>query len=244
MITCLLAAVCALGFTQADDGYLYRTLMVRAAPGQLLEVIELLKDRAPAYEAAGGHPPLMMRHSQGDQWDLLLLYPMGSFADYFSTERRAQRDEAWAASGISDTEFERTFNELVSWREDLYVLGPRLEQVQRSFADNAYYHVEMFIALPGKREALLEERRMENAYLAGIDRPLNLIFTRVAGAPWDLYTIGFYRDVKHWAAVADVPPERREASARAAGFEGADRIGTYMRTLIQLHHDTLATAVN
>lgn len=244
MIACLLAAVCALGFTQVDDGYLYRTLMVRAAPGQLLEVIELLKDRAPAYEAAGGHAPLMMRHSQGDQWDLLLLYPMGSFADYFSTERRAQRDDAGAASGMSETEFERTFNELVSWREDLYVLGPRLEQVQRSFADNAYYHVEMFIALPGKREALLEERRMENAYLAGIDRPLNLIFTRVAGAPWDLYTIGFYTDVKHWAAAADVPPERREASARAAGFEGADRIGTYMRTLIQLHHDTLATAVN
>ena len=217
--------------------------MVRAAPGQLLEVIELLKDRAPVYDAAGGHPPLLMRHSQGDQWDLLLLYPMGSFADYFSAERRAQRDNSAAASGMSDAEFERALNALVSWREDLYVTGPPLDEVRRSFADNAYYHVEMFIALPGKRQALLEERRMENAYLAAIDRPLNLIFTRVAGAAWDLYTIGFYTDVKHWAAIADVPYERREASARAAGFEGANRIGTYMRTLIQLHHDTLATAV-
>lgn len=244
MFATLLAAVIALGTAQADEGYLYRTLMVRAAPGHLLEVIELLKDRAPVYEAAGGQPPLMMRHSQGDQWDLLLLYPMGSFADHFSSERRAQRDKAAAASGMSEAEFERALNQLVSWREELYVMGPPLEQVRRSFAEKAYYHVEMFIALPGKREALLEERRMENAYLAGIERPLNLIFTRVAGAAWDLYTIGFYTDVKHWAAIADVPFATREASARAAGFEGADRIGTYMRTLIQLHRDTLATAVN
>ncbi|MGD8699114.1 MAG: hypothetical protein PVJ43_07485 [Gemmatimonadales bacterium] len=244
MFASLLAALIALGSAQPDDSYLYRTLMLRAAPGQLLEVIELFKARMPAYEATGGHAPLMMRHSQGDQWDLLLLYPMGSFTEYYSAERTAQRASRAAQSGMSDAEFERTVNELVSWREDLFVSGPPLEEVRRAFAENAYYHVEMFIALPGKRDALLEERRMENAYLRGIDRPLNLIFTRVAGAAWDLYTIGFYADVKHWAAVADVPAERRDASARAAGFEGADRIGTYMRTLIQLHHDTLATAVH
>ncbi len=244
MIAILLSALLIGGSPEPDDGYLYRTLMVRAAPGQLLEVIELFKDRVPVYQAAGGHPPLMMRHSQGDQWDLLLLYPMGSFADYFSAERVTRRESTAAESGMSEAEFQHAVAELVSWREDLFVLGPPLEEVQRAFAENAYYHVEMFIALPGKRDALLEERRMENAYLEGIDRPLNLIFTRVAGAAWDLYTIGFYTDVKHWAAVADVPYEDREASARDAGFEAADRIGTYMRTLIQLHHDTLATAVN
>lgn len=244
MIATLLAALIAVGSPRPAEGYLYRTLMVRAAPGHLLEVIELFKDRMPVYEAAGDHPPLMMRHSQGDQWDLLLLYPMGSFTDYYSAERTAKRASTAAESGVPEAEFEQTLSELVSWREDLFVLGPPLELVQHAFVENAYYHVEMFIALAGKRDALHEERRMENAYLEGIDRPLNLIFTRVAGAAWDLYTIGFYRDVKHWAAVADVPYERREASARAAGFEGADRIGTYMRTLIQLHHDTLATAVN
>ena len=244
MIAIVLSALLAAGSPDPDDGYLYRTLMVRASPGHLLEVIELFKERMSVHAAAGEHPPLMMRHSQGDQWDLLLLYPMGSFVDYFSAGRTAQRKSAATRSGMADAEFEHELNGLVSWREDLFVIGPRFEEVQRAFADNAYYHVEMFIALPGKRDALLEERRMENAYLEGIDRPLNLIFTRAAGAAWDLYTIGFYRDVTHWAAVADVPYERRDASARAAGFEGADRIGTYMRTLIQLHHDTLATALN
>jgi len=33
------------------------------------------------------------------------------------------------------------------------------------------------------------------------------------------------------------------AAARNAGFEGDDRIGPYLRSLIQSHHDTLATPV-
>jgi hypothetical protein len=243
MIATILAALLAVGSPQPEEGYLYRTLMVRAAPGRLLEVIELFKERMPVHAAAGEQPPFMMRHSQGDQWDLLLLYPIGSFADYYTAEQSERRAHAAEGSGISESEFERALDERLSWREELFVIGPPVDEVRRSFADNAYYHVEMFIALPGKREALLEQRHMENAYLKGIDRPLNLIFTRAGGAAWDLYTIGFYKDIVHWAASADVPLERREDSARAAGFKGADRIGTYMRTLIQLHHDTLATAV-
>ena len=35
----------------------------------------------------------------------------------------------------------------------------------------------------------------------------------------------------------------RGPAARAAGFEGDDRIGPYLRSLIQSHHDTLATPV-
>ncbi|NIR43504.1 MAG: hypothetical protein GWN99_09315, partial [Gemmatimonadetes bacterium] len=91
-------------------------------------------------------------------------------------------------------------DQLVAWREEVYVLGPPPEVVAKAFAENSYYHVEMFVALPGQREALLEERRMENRYRATIGRPQNLIFKRVAGAAWDSYTIGFYRDIKHFAA--------------------------------------------
>lgn len=226
----------------ARDAYLYRTLLVRAAPGALLEVIDLYRDQMLTYEAAGERP-FIMRHSQGDQWDLLLLFPMGSFADYYSPSSVARRARAWEASGISGDEFQQALDERIAWREELFALGPSVEEVREAFEGNAYYHVEMFIALPGLREKLLEEREMENAYLAGIGRPQNLIFTRVAGAAWDSYTIGFYLDLKHFAASADIPDERKQEAALAAGFEGADRIGSYLRTLIQWHHDTLASAV-
>jgi len=243
MIALLLATVLAAQTPELSEGYLYRTLTLRAAPGDLLEVLEMYLDRMPVYESAGDERPFIMRHSQGDQWDLLLLFPMGSPEEYFSEARIANRESAGQQSGLSDAEFLQQLNERVAWREDLYVLGPSLEIVREAFENNSYYHVEMFIALPGKRAKLIEEREMENAYLEGIGRPLNLIFTRVSGAAWDSYTIGFYHDIKHYAASADISDAEKEASAKAAGFEGADRIGTFLRTLIQLHHDTLATAV-
>lgn len=242
MIGLLLAVLLATGAPDPGDGFLYRTLLVRAAPGKLLELIDLYKGRMPIYEAAGERP-YWMRHTQGDQWDLFILFPMGSFRDYYNAERIARREGAAEAAGRPEEEFQRELDACIAWREDVYVLGPALEVVDSAFAGAGYFHVEAFVALPGKRQALLEERHMENAYREGIDRPLNLIFTRVAGASWDLYTIGFYSDIKHFAASADVPDQLAETSARAAGFEGADRIGTYMRTLIQWHRDTLATAV-
>ena len=66
----------------------------------------------------------------------------------------------------------------------------------------------------------------------------------LARRAWDIFTIGCYRDLKHFAESADISEEKEEAAARHAGFEAANRIGTYLRTLIYQHHDTLAVAVN
>ena len=84
---------------------------------------------------------------------------------------------------------------------------------------------------------------MENAYSRAISQPVNLIFTRESGAAWDLFTVGAYRDLKHYAESADIPEPAQEAAAKAAGFEDARHIGPYLRTLISSHHDTLAVAI-
>jgi len=223
---------------------LYRTEMLRAAPGQLAAVIELVKERLPVWKQMHNTGPFWMRHSQGDQWDLLLLFPMGrDFEEYYGASARERRDTAAARSGISETDFQRQLLGLVAWREDLYVWGPSPEVVSGRFADAGYFHVEIFLALAGKRSELLEQRQMENRYLAKIERPTNLIFTRARGAAWDCYTIGFYRDIKHFAASADVPAEAEEQAAVEAGFTSSSTIGTYLRELISQHHDTLAVAV-
>ena len=90
---------------------------------------------------------------------------------------------------------------------------------------------------------MVKERLRENVYLKTLKRPENLVFVRDQGAGWDLFTLGFYRDLKHYAESADIPEKDQEAAARAAGFEGASRIGTYLRTLICEHDGTLAGAV-
>ena len=79
--------------------------------------------------------------------------------------------------------------------------------------------------------------------MKALGRPQNLIFVRDQGGSWDLFTIGFYRDLKHYAESADIPETAQDAAARAAGFESAGRIGPFLRTLISTHHDTLAVAI-
>lgn len=232
----MILAQFAVAAKASAPSYLYKTKLVQAAPGRLLELIELHKALLAEYRNAGDEQPLIMRHSQGDRWDLLLLIPMKSYADYYSPERISKRNQTLKES-------QEKLDALIAWQEDVLVYGPPLAETQKAFASSAYFHVEMFDALAGKQPELFKEREMENAYLKALKRPENLIFVRDQGASWDLFTIGAYRDLKHFAESAGIPEPDQEAAAKAAGFEAANRIGPYLRTLISLHHDTLAVSV-
>jgi len=215
----LSAVLCASGLAAQDPPApamrgetLHRMTLLRAAPGRLLELVAAVKGRG-----------LVLRHSQGDQWDLMVLAPVAGYADLAG------------APPLADPA-------LVAWQEDEIVRGPDVARLD-GFATAGLYHIEMFVALAGRRGDLVREREMENAYLTTLGRPRNAIFVRELGAAWDAFTIGPYRSWKHFAERDDIPPERSTAAARAAGFEGDDRIGPYLRSLIQSHHDTLATPV-
>ena len=147
----------------------------------------------------------------------------------------------WKGLSFGQLQFEADL--LISYREELFVRGPDPLVLEAHFSQNDFYHAELFVALPGRRAQLLEERRMENRYLRALGRPENLIFVREAGGPWDSFTLGFYEDLQHYALVADQNPEDSEQAAMDAGFEGADRIGNYLRSLILYHHDTLAVSI-
>jgi hypothetical protein len=227
----------------SEQTYLYRATFIRAAPGKLLDLIELFKDRMQAYDASGDKRPFWWRHTQGDQWDLMMLYPMGSYTEYYSKERIKRRTQAQESSSISQSEFKKRFQEDVSWYEDIFMMGPPLKIVEKVFENTSFYHCEIFIALPGKHAELFKQREMENTYLFDLGRPQNLIFTRDQGAAWDLFTLGCYKDMKHWTASSDISREKREAAAIKAGFKGPDKIGPYMRTLILMHRDTIGVAI-
>ena len=213
-----------------DQPFLYRASLVQAAPGRLVELIDLYKAHA------GQEAPLWMRHSQGDRWDLLILTPMGNYADYY-------RPDAIAARQKQDASWESRRKGLVAWEEDVFVFGPPLANVRKAFADSGFFHVEMFRSLAGMRADLLKEREMENAYSRAIKQPDNFIFVRDQGASWDVFTIGCFRNLKHYADSADVPPEAAAAAAKAAGFDSPAAIGPYLRRFISDHHDTLAVVI-
>ncbi|MGH9748101.1 MAG: hypothetical protein ACRD59_18550 [Candidatus Acidiferrales bacterium] len=220
-----------------QPSFLYKASLVQAAPGKLLDLIDSYKKIfAEETKIAGDAAPLWMRHSQGDRWDLLILFPLASYSDFYKPDRAVKRDtvlDPWRAELKND----------IAWQEDVFVFGPPLEDVRKAFATAGLFHVEMFQSLPGKQAQLYKQREMENAFSRAVKAPENFIFVRDQGAAWDLFTIGCYENLKHYAQSADVPPADAEAAAKSAGFESASQIGPYLRTLIALHHDTLAVAI-
>lgn len=216
---------------------IYKASLIQAAPGKLLALIDLEKKIAVEMEKSAGDPaPLWMRHSQGDRWDLLILFPIGTYDEYYKAERAAKREKVqagWRDELLRD----------VAWQEDVFARGPTPEAVHQSCDGAGLFHVEMFQALPGKHEELFKQRQMENAYSRELKLPENLIFVRDQGAAWDAFTIGCYRNLKHYAEGSDLPAANTQAAAKAAGFESPAQIGPYLRTLIALHRDTLAVAI-
>jgi len=226
-----------------SGGSAYEAMFLRAAPGRLLELIQLLQSSLPVYRAAGAHPPVLLRHAQGDQWDLLLLTPLQSIEHHFSGRRRALWSASAREAGFDDSAFRAAFEREVAWHEELYVDGPPVTALDSALQGKGYFHLEIFQALAGKRDSLLTEREMENAFLRRIGRPANLIFTKVAGAAWDSFTLGLYRDLQDYAEPSRATVEEEEAAAKAAGFASRNHIGSYLRKFLAGHHDTLGSVV-
>jgi hypothetical protein len=243
MLQLLFALNLLAGPQPAPSPELYRFVLIQAAPGRLLDLIDLYKKRIPVIAAGGDEVPFIVRHSQGDRWDLVVIYPSGSFTSYYSADRVRRREGAAAASGVTGEQFAKQFYDLVAWHEDVYVEGPPLAAFRDYVKDVGLVHLEMFQALAGKRDQLIAERGMESAFNRARARPEALLFTHEQGAAWDVITIDAFRNWRHYAESETIAPDVNEAAAKTAGFANADAIGPYLRSLIALHHDTLATVV-
>jgi hypothetical protein len=224
----------------AQNEQMYRVKLIRAAPGDLLEVIEMFKDDIKDHESYGIEKPYLMRHSQGDQWDLLFIYPIESLSKHFAEKAVKKRQKSKTLAKAYGDDF---FKKISSHQEAVFA-GPSQKDFSKWFEQYGYYHVEIFTALAGKQRELLKQREMENVYLKELNRRPNFIFTKVTGGAWDIFTIGFYKDLKDYASAGDgSSAEDREKAAKKAGFESTSTIGSYLREFLLEHHDTLAGAV-
>ena len=227
----------SIGFVcQAQDQQLYYVKVMRAAPGELLELIELLKEDIRQHKTLGIEEPRLMRHSQGDQWDLLVIFPVKAMDTYLSNALLTN-------SKTFQKPYGHQLNDKISFQEEGFFYGPIKADFDDWMSAYSYYHVEIFTALAGKQDALLEEREMENVYLEALDRRPNFIFERAFGTSWDIFTIGCYDDIKDYASAGDIPFEEEDAAAKKAGFQSVNTIGSYLREFLLEHHDTLAGAV-
>ncbi len=213
--------------------------MIRAAPGKLLEVIDLLKEDMKNYQQFGIEQPYLMRHSQGDHWDLMMIYPINDLSSYYGDTFQSGLE----GSNSLSKSYGDAFYKQISYQEESIVAGPEKALFHNWFQQYGYYHVEIFTSLAGKQAELLKERQMENVYLEEINRRPNFIFTKLTGASWDIFTIGYYTGIKDYASSADISVEDEDRAAKKAGFQSVYTIGSYLRELLLEHHDTLAGAV-
>jgi hypothetical protein len=204
---------------ELEGDQLYRVSTVQAVAGSLPDLLDSIASRR-----TGERPPLVMRHSQGDHWDLMII-------------------TAIDPDSAMDPGFLAPSSNLIAFEEDHYAYGPSWADVSSAYEDNSFYHIEMFEAVAGKAQELLEQRRMENAYLGATGLTQNMIFLRVAGSDVDAFTIGFHKDMEAFATPSDLSDEDKEAAAIEAGFKARSDISFYLRTLISGHHDTLAVKV-
>jgi hypothetical protein len=196
----------------------FRVTTLRAAPGQLEALIEQVR----VYRGEQRGRVLAMRHSQGDHWDLMLLEPAGD-------SMVAQPD----------------FSGQVNFQHTFYAQsGVSFKGLQHKAKAATLYHIEMFEALAGKLEALIDQRRRENQYLADTGQVVNVVFTTLVGSDVDVFTLGFHNDWAGFAAGPTVSDSEAELAAKEAGFESRADIGLYLRRLLSGHHDTLAVPVD
>jgi hypothetical protein len=118
LLLCSMPLCLAASAQAADSPYLYKVTLVQAAPGRLLDLIDLYKGRAVELKQAGDEAPLWMRHSQGDHWDLMVIFPLGSYAEYYQAARIAKRQQAQQAAKLDER-----FREQIAWQEDLFAYG-------------------------------------------------------------------------------------------------------------------------
>ncbi|NNC98543.1 MAG: hypothetical protein HKN85_00010 [Gammaproteobacteria bacterium] len=195
----------------------YQVTLLRASPGQLPELIAEVKKQ----ESRSRQDILVMRHSQGDHWDLMLLMPAG----------------AALSKPVN-------YQQLVDFQHDFLSTSEIDWPTLQKLSTNAgLFHVEMFHAAAGAYAGLLEQRKMENQYLEATQRKANLIFETYSGSDVDLFTLGIYTDLQAFAAEPALPDEVFEKAATDAGFKSRSDIGFYLRRFLVAHQDTLATQV-
>jgi len=214
----------------------YRVTMLRAAPGNWVEMKALIEGQGEAGSTteSGRIATYRMRHSQGAPWDFMLIQPIENLHHYFGAEVQAR-----------EADFRNAIAELADFEEDWFVEGPAHATLKEAYPAAGAFLIEMFRARAGMKQALFDSRVKENRFLAKIDTPTNFVFTGHIGADWDVMTIGFYRDFGHWGtAGSEHSAEAQEQAAREVGYESVGDLAPGLRELLTQHNDTLASAMD
>lgn len=201
---------------------LYHIHISKAAPGKLPQLIDAYKS-APGPEASEPQvTPIILRHRDGDEWDLVTITPLGKQATLTAN-----------APPQAIMDYYQRVGTLTDWHNDTFVVGPSWAVVQKALVvakGDPIYVVTDYRALPGQRQQLkaVLDRNAQ-------DTPgRNVLFAHVEGAAWNFLNITRYDS---WADVGAPPPQPPSGTQ-------AQEQGLAIREHLAVHHDTIATYVS
>jgi len=206
---------------QAPALELYHIHISKAAPGKLPQLIDAYKS-APAPEA--GEPqvtPIILRHRDGDEWDLITITPLGKQTTLTANAPPQAVMDYYQRVGL-----------LSDWHNDTFVVGPGWAVVQKALVvakGEPVYVVTDYRALPGHRPQLRDvlDRNAQ-------DTPgRSVLFAHVEGASWNFLAITRYDS---WAEMGAPPPQPAAGAPQDQGLAIRDHLA--------VHHDTIATYVS
>lgn len=217
----------------------YEAHFSKAAPGKLRELIDGYLN-APQDPSASA-PPLILRHVEGDDWDLLVLTPYGK-EDKFTA----------AMPSASEMQWIQRMRPLRAMHTDTLVVGPAWSETRTALAvqksdvetaatsgtsgDKSVYIVTTYRALPGHRDQLEQVL----AKLTALNPGRRITMQHMEGSAWDFLTVDRYPS---WSALAEDETTPDMQALRAQGFTGADGPSLALREHLAEHHDTIAVAV-
>lgn len=218
--TALLLAPFAV-LAQEQESELYHIHVVKAAPGKLPQLISEYKNEPGPQEGQPQASPVILRHREGSEWDLIEITPLGKettiSAQPPSKAVQEYRERLWG---------------LAAWHGDTFAVGPAWATVQKVLvpegnAQQAVYVVSDYRALSGHRRQLREVLDGNAEQTPG----RAVIFSHVEGAPWNLLMVTRYDS---WADLgADTQPQA-----------GQQEPGLAIREHLAVHHDTICTYVS
>ncbi|HET6668613.1 MAG TPA: hypothetical protein VFH15_00145 [Pyrinomonadaceae bacterium] len=203
---------------------LYHIHFSKAAPGKLPQLIDAYKT-GPAPEA--GQPqvtPIIMRHREGGEWDLVTITPLGKQITLTaSAPSQAVQDYYTKLGPLSD------------WHGDTFATGPAWAVVQKALVPakdaQPVYVVSDYRSLAGHRAQLRQILDRNEQDTPG----RSVLFAHVEGAPWNFLTVTSYDS---WNAIGAPPPQP------AAGTTPRPEAGLELREHMAVHHDTIAVYVS
>jgi hypothetical protein len=201
----------------ATNEELYHVRFVKAAPGQLAALTAAELKFPP--DPNNPEPPIILRHAEGDDWQLLVISPFGK-----DETIRAEQPNAALQPWLTQM---RT---LSVRHDDTITQGPAWADAKKLLLGDgqpgAVYVVSTFEPVPGHRDQLL------TALTTGptATPSSTLVLTHREGAAWTFLAIDRYAS---WTAFGEAMQKQ------AAQTPGPTTASEHFAT----HHDTIATRV-